>query len=91
MEFSSNTQAGRGPPCITTIGGDQTTIVLDPHVANQPGSTLVRKPPLREQVTAFLANLSPTRDREGSVWQSHHWARKLHARGHMVQLTAPGS
>ena len=23
------------------------------------------------------------------MWQSHHWARKLHARGHMVQLTAP--
>lgn len=43
------------------------TIVLDPHVANQPGSTIVRKLPLREQVTAFLANLSLTRDREGSV------------------------
>ena len=91
MEFSSNTQAGRGPPCITTIGGDQTTIVLDPQVENRPGSTIVRKPPLREQVTAFLANF-PLRVIEREACGSHITGHaKLHARGHMVQLTAPGS
>jgi transposase len=74
---------------LTTIGIDLAKNVFQAHGANEKGKAVLKKQLKRAQMLPFFANLTPCRIGMEACGSAHHWARKLQALGHTVQLIAP--
>jgi transposase len=74
---------------LTTIGIDLAKSVFQVHGANEKGKVVLKKQLKRAQMLPFFANLTPCRIGMEACGSAHHWARKLQALGHTVQLIAP--
>lgn len=74
---------------ITTIGIDLAKNVFQVHGVNAQGKVMLKKQIKRDQMAAFFANLPPCLIGMEACGSAHHWARKLQAFGHTVQLMAP--
>jgi len=74
---------------LTTIGIDLAKNVFQVHGANEKGKAVLKKQLKRAQMLPFFANLTPCRIGMEACGSAHHWARKLQALGHTVQLIAP--
>lgn len=74
---------------LTTIGIDLAKNVFQVHGADENGRTALKKQLKRTQVLPFFANLTPCKIGMEACGSAHHWARKLQALGHTVQLIAP--
>jgi transposase len=74
---------------LTTIGIDLAKNVLQVHGADENGKAVLKKQLKRAQVLPFFADLTPCRIGMEACGSAHHWARKLQALGHMVQLIPP--
>lgn len=74
---------------LTTIGIDLAKNVFQVHGANEKGKAVLKKRLKRAQMLPFFANLTPCRIGMEACGSAHHWARKLQALGHTVQLIAP--
>jgi len=74
---------------LTTIGIDLAKSVFQVHGANEKGKAVLKKQLKRAQMLPFFANLTPCRIGMEACGSAHHWARKLQALGHTVQLIAP--
>ena len=74
---------------VTTIGIDLAKNVFQVHGADDKGRAVLKKQLKRAEVLPFFANLAPCRIGMEACGSAHHWARKLQALGHTVQLIAP--
>jgi len=74
---------------VTTIGLDLAKNAFQVHGADDKGRAVLKKQLKRGQVLPFFANLEPCKIGMEACGSAHHWARKLQAVGHTVQLIAP--
>jgi transposase len=74
---------------ITTVGIDLAKNVFQVHGVDGHGKPVLRKTLRRSQVAAYFANLPRCVVGMEACASAHHWARKLQALGHEVQLIAP--
>lgn len=74
---------------LTTIGIDLAKNVFQVHGADEKGKAVLKKQLKRAQMLPFFANLTSCRIGLEACGSAHHWARKLQALGHTVQLIAP--
>ena len=73
----------------TTVGIDLAKNVFQVHGVNEYGKVAVKKQLKRHQVAEFFASMPPCLIGMEACGSAHHWARRLQAQGHTVQLMAP--
>jgi transposase len=74
---------------IVTIGLDLAKNVFQLHGVSESGRVAVRRQLRRREVDAFFAALPPCLVGMEACASAHHWARRISAHGHAVQLIAP--
>jgi len=73
---------------ITTVGLDLAKNVFQVHGIDEQGKIALKRQLQRDQVAPFFVNLPPCLIGMEACGSAHHWARKLHAMGHIVRLMA---
>ena len=74
---------------LKRIGLDTSKAVFTLHGVGQDEKAVLRRDMRRAEMEAFFAKLPPTHVALKACGGSHHWARRLAAMGHTVQLIPP--
>jgi transposase len=74
---------------ISVLGIDLAKVVFQLHGVNAKGKTTLKKRLNRNQLVAFMANLSPCLIGMEACGGAHYWAREFRKLGHEVRLISP--
>ena len=74
---------------ISTVGIDLAKNVFQVHAVSSTGEVVVRRSLRRSQVIPFFSRLPTCLIGMEACGTSHHWARELASRGHVVRLMPP--